>query len=111
LIQQTAGALNKGLSTSTALTLLFQFLAYTIPIFGGWLADVHLGRYKVICLGVAVCGIAHVVLVVGALPSVLQAGHGTAPFVIGIMILALGAGKSTDFIITMLAPYYSIEDK
>jgi hypothetical protein len=91
--QETAGALNKGLSTSSALTLLFQFLACTIPIFGGWLADVHLGRYTVICIGVAVCGLAHVILVIGALPYVLQAGHGMVPFVVGILILACGAGK------------------
>ena len=63
------------------------------------MADVHLGRYTVICIGVAVCGIAHVVLVVGALPSVLQAGHGVAPFVIGILILACGAGKKTTFLL------------
>jgi dipeptide/tripeptide permease len=81
------------------LTLLFQSLAYIIPIFGGWLADVHLCRYTVICIGVAVCGIAHVVLVVGALPSVLQASHGVAPFVVGKLILAFGAGKKTAFLL------------
>lgn len=59
----------------------------------GWWADVHLGRYKVICIGVLVCGIAHLVLVIGALPKILQAGHGMAPFVIGLLTLAFGAGK------------------
>jgi hypothetical protein len=56
------------------------------------LADVKFGRYKVICIGVLVCGIAHAVLVVGAIPSVLQAGHAVAPFVIGLIVLAFGAG-------------------
>ncbi|KAF8861613.1 PTR2-domain-containing protein [Acephala macrosclerotiorum] len=90
--QETPGALNKGLSTSSAMTLLFTFMAYCTPIFGGWLADVKLGRYKVICLGVLICGIGHVVLVVGAIPKVLQAGNGMAPFVIGLLTLAIGAG-------------------
>ncbi|ATZ56146.1 hypothetical protein BCIN_12g06750 [Botrytis cinerea B05.10] len=90
--QLTPGALGKGLTVSSALGLLFKFLAYTVPVFGGWLADTKLGRFKTICIGVVVFGVAHLVLVLGALPSVLQAGHGMAPFVIGILILALGAG-------------------
>lgn len=32
----------------------------------------------------------------GALPSVLQAGKGTAPFMVALMLLALGAGRFTD---------------
>ena len=32
--QETPGALNYGLNTSSALVLLFTFLAYTLPIFG-----------------------------------------------------------------------------
>jgi dipeptide/tripeptide permease len=91
--QETAGALNKGLAISSALTLLFQFLAYTVPISGGWIADTKLGRFKTICIGVAVCGVAHVFLVVGALPSVLQAGNGMALFIIGLLTLAMGAGR------------------
>lgn len=33
--EDTAGALGKGLQFSNAMTLLFKFLAYIIPIFGG----------------------------------------------------------------------------
>ncbi|KAM3067180.1 peptide transporter ptr2 [Clarireedia jacksonii] len=90
--QLTPGALGKGLTVSSAMVLLFKFLAYTLPILGGWLADVKLGRFKVICIGVAVFGVAHLILVIGAIPSVLQAGHGMVPFVIGLLLLALGAG-------------------
>lgn len=32
--QLTPGALGKGLTISSALSLLFKFLAYTVPIFG-----------------------------------------------------------------------------
>jgi hypothetical protein len=32
--QETPGALNKGLTTSSALVLLFTFLAYCVPVFG-----------------------------------------------------------------------------
>ncbi|KAJ5756679.1 hypothetical protein N7533_006222 [Penicillium manginii] len=92
--QQTAGALGMGLQASSALTLLFSFLAYVIPLFGGWWADVHIGRYKAIMVGVLICGLAHIIQLVGAIPSVLQKGqsHAAPPFIIGLLLLAFGAG-------------------
>jgi dipeptide/tripeptide permease len=101
--QETAGALGKELAVSSALTLLFQILAYTIPIFGGWIADTKLGRFKTVCIGVAICGVAHVFLVLGTLPSVLQAGNSMALFVIGLLTLAMGTGKYY-----VLSPYPTI---
>lgn len=76
------------------MTLLFVFLAYVIPIFGGWWADVHVGRYKAIVVGVVLCGIAHIIQVFGAIPSVLQRGasNSAPPFIIGMILLSIGAG-------------------
>ncbi|KAE8381763.1 hypothetical protein BDV26DRAFT_301030 [Aspergillus bertholletiae] len=92
--QETAGGLGMGLQASSGLVLLFAFLAYILPILGGWWADVYVGRYKAICVGVVICGIAHLIQIFGALPSVLQKGtaHSAPPFIIGLLILALGAG-------------------
>ena len=95
--EKPAGALGQGLQVSSALTLLFKFLAYCIPIFGGWLADTRLGRYKTICIGVVICGVSHIIMVVGAIPSILQAGHGMAPFIVSLLILAFGAGMDSSF--------------
>ena len=93
--QETAGALGKGLQFSNAFILLFTFLAYVIPILGAWIADTRLGRYKTIAIGVLICGVAHIILVIGAIPSVLQAGprHALPPFLIGFFLLAFGAGN------------------
>lgn len=90
--QETAGALGKGIQFSVAIGLLFLFLAYVIPIFGGWIADSKLGRYKTILIGVLICGVSHIIMICGAIPSVLQAGHGIAPFMVSLFLLAIGAG-------------------
>ncbi|KAE8146593.1 MFS peptide transporter [Aspergillus avenaceus] len=92
--QETAGALGMGLQASSGLTLLFSFLAYVLPILGGWWADVYVGRYTAICVGVLLCGVAHLIQIFGALPSVLQRGtaNSAPPFIIGLLLLAVGAG-------------------
>ncbi|KAI1473799.1 PTR2-domain-containing protein [Daldinia eschscholtzii] len=87
-----AGALDLGLQTASALGLLFTFLAYVIPIFGAWIADVKIGRYKAIIWGVLIGGVAHVIMVGGAAPALLQAGKGVAPFLVSFFLLAIGAG-------------------
>ncbi|TRX95987.1 hypothetical protein FHL15_003129 [Xylaria flabelliformis] len=75
-----AGALGLGLQAASALTLLFTFLAYVIPIFGAWWADTKIGRFRAI------------VYVGGAAPALLRAGKGVAPFLISLFLLAIGAG-------------------
>ncbi|CAN8099870.1 unnamed protein product [Discula destructiva] len=87
-----AGALNLGLQTASAIGTLFTFLAYIVPIFGAWLADTKIGRYKAIMYGVIICAIAHIIMVGGAAPTLLQAGKGVAPFLISLFMLAIGAG-------------------
>lgn len=87
-----AGALDLGLQTASALGLLFTFLAYVVPIFGAWLADTKIGRYRAIVYGVLIGGVAHVIMIGGAAPALLQAGKGVAIFLVSFIILAIGAG-------------------
>ncbi|KAH8681702.1 POT family-domain-containing protein [Xylariales sp. PMI_506] len=88
----TAGALGKGLQFASALGLLFIFMSYVFPLFGAYIADTKLGRYKTIMLGVIIGGIAHIIMVGGAAPSLLKANKGVAPFMISFFLLAIGAG-------------------
>jgi dipeptide/tripeptide permease len=68
-------------------------LVYCLPVLFGWVADVYTGRWRMIIWGVYICGIAHIIILASGTPSLLQAGHAAAPFMIGLYVLAFGAGK------------------
>ncbi|KAF3014968.1 hypothetical protein G7054_g7789 [Neopestalotiopsis clavispora] len=89
----TAGALGKGSVTATAMTEAFKFMAYALPIYFGWLADTKYGRFKMICWGVAICGFAHIIMIISALPPVLTSGHAIGPFALSLYMLAIGAAQ------------------
>lgn len=92
-LDQSAGALGQGSVTTSAITNLFKFLAYIIPIWGGIVADNQWGRFKTICVGTAVGAVAHFLLVVPAIPSVITHPKGSlGAFIASIVILAFAAG-------------------
>jgi len=89
----TAGALGKGSVTASAMTEAFKFLAYALPIYFGWLADTKYGRFKMICWGVAICGLAHIIMIISALPPVLASGNAIGPFALSLYMLSIGAAQ------------------
>ncbi|KAI0871571.1 hypothetical protein GGS24DRAFT_492131 [Hypoxylon argillaceum] len=89
----TAGALGRGTAVASAVTESFKFLAYGLPVFFGWLADTKYGRFRMICQGVAICGVAHIIMIISALPSVLQSGNAFGPFAFSLYLLAIGAAQ------------------
>lgn len=91
--EYTAGALGQGSVVATAMTEAFKFMAYALPIFFGWLADTKYGRFRMICQGVAICGVAHIIMIISALPSVLQSGKAIGPFALSLYMLAIGAAQ------------------
>ncbi|KAI9632829.1 POT family-domain-containing protein [Dioszegia hungarica] len=92
-LNQSAGALGLGSVTATALVQMFNFLAYVMPIVGGIISDTKWGRFKTIAIGAAVGAVAHFILVVPAVPSIINNPNGSlAAFIISILILAAAAG-------------------
>ncbi|WWC72331.1 uncharacterized protein I206_106293 [Kwoniella pini CBS 10737] len=92
-INQSAGALGLGSVAASALTNLFTFLAYVIPIYGGIVADTKWGRFKTIWIGTLVGAVAHVLLVIPAIPSIISHPNGSlGAFIISLIILAFAAG-------------------
>ncbi|KAL2131774.1 hypothetical protein VTI74DRAFT_4624 [Chaetomium olivicolor] len=89
--QQTAGALGMGTVAANAVTQSFSMLAYALPLFFGWLSDAKTGRFRLICWGVAVFGIAHVLMVVAGSKNLLANGTAKVPYFLSVYILAIGA--------------------
>ncbi|ONH69268.1 Peptide transporter PTR2, partial [Pichia kudriavzevii] len=88
-----AGALGLGLKDANALVTLLQFLAYVCPLFGGYLADDRLGKFKAIMIGVWVGILSHLLFVIAALPPVIAKGQAAlAPTVLAILSLSVCTG-------------------
>ncbi|KAG6919236.1 hypothetical protein DXG01_008032 [Tephrocybe rancida] len=107
--QLTPGALGLGLKTATGLTTTFSFLAYIFPIFGGILADTKWGRYKTIVIGTAIGAVAHIILLIAAIPSIIHGGHAIVPFIISILILAAGTGMIKASVAPLMADQAPIQ--
>ncbi|KAI0395326.1 major facilitator superfamily transporter peptide [Xylariaceae sp. FL0594] len=89
--QDPAGALGMGTVTANAVTQSFNFLAYALPLLFGYLADTRFGRFKIICYGIGVFGIAHVLMVSAGSKELLARGATAAPYFISVYVLAIGA--------------------
>ncbi|KAF8857451.1 peptide transporter [Acephala macrosclerotiorum] len=89
--QQTAGALGLGTVKATAVSQSFKMLVYCLPVIFGYIADTYTGRFKLICYGVGVFGVAHALMIASGAPSLLQHGHSAAPYMISLYVLAIGA--------------------
>ncbi|RYP90071.1 hypothetical protein DL770_003810 [Monosporascus sp. CRB-9-2] len=89
--QQTPGALGLGTVTANAVTQSFSLLAYALPLLFGWLADAKTGRFRLICWGVGVFGVAHVLMVAAGAPKLLANGTAKVPYFLSVYILSIGA--------------------
>ncbi|PGG95843.1 hypothetical protein GX51_08098, partial [Blastomyces parvus] len=89
--QQTTGALGMGTVKANAVGQSFSVLAYGLPLFFGWAADVYTGRFKLICAGILVFGVAHVLMMGATAPSVLANGTAKIPFFLSLYMLSVGS--------------------
>lgn len=93
-----SGALDEGQTAATGLTTFNTFWVYLMPILGAYLADTRWGRFKTICIAVLIAMVGHVLLIVSAIPTVIDNNNGAmACFVIAIIVMGVGTGwfKST----------------
>ncbi|KAF6817289.1 oligopeptide transporter [Colletotrichum sojae] len=88
------GALGMGQQASTGITTFNQFWQYFMPLFGAWVADKYWGRYKTICIAIAVDLVAHLVLISSAIPPVITKSkeNSLSALLVGMIILGIASG-------------------
>lgn len=70
-----------------------SFWSYLMPLFGAFVADQYLGRFRTIIWAIAVAMLGHSVLVISAIPAVVSNPPGSiACFAIGLVIMGIGTG-------------------
>lgn len=66
-----------------------------MPLFGAYLADTYLGRYRTIIYSVITAEIGHIILTVAATPGVMDKPHTSlGVMILGIIIMASGRASS-----------------
>lgn len=81
---------------------------YVIPLFGAYIADAHWGRYKTICVAVGIALVGHLLLIISAVPGVIEHPNGSlACFVIALITMGLGTGAFKPNISPMVAEQYT----
>jgi POT family proton-dependent oligopeptide transporter len=101
-----SGALNMGQRASTGLTTFYQFWCYITPLYGAYLADAHWGRYKTICVAVLVALVGHVILIVSAVPGVIEKKGAIGAFIVGLIVTGFGTGLFKANISPLVAEQY-----
>ncbi|CAG9943319.1 unnamed protein product [Clonostachys rosea f. rosea IK726] len=87
------GALGMGQRASTGLTTFNQFWQYMMPLFGAYVADQYLGRYRTINYALAIDIIGHIILTMSAIPAVISNKNGSlGAMIVGILVIGFGTG-------------------
>jgi POT family proton-dependent oligopeptide transporter len=88
------GFLGMGQRASTGLTTFNQFWVYMLPLFGAYIADTRLGRFRTIWISVLISIAGHCILTGSAAPAVRDRGTGgsMAAFIVGLIIMGIGTG-------------------
>ena len=80
---------------------------YVLPLFGAYVADTYWGRYKTVCVCVAIALLGHTLLIVSAVPGVINHPHGAlACFVVAIVTMGVGTGGFKANISPLVAEQY-----
>ncbi|KAF8872958.1 peptide transporter PTR2A [Infundibulicybe gibba] len=101
-----SGALGLGQRASTGLTTFYQFWCYITPLIGAWIADTYLGRFNTICIAVAVALLGHIILIISAVPGVIEQSSAIGAFAVALVVMGLGTGLFKANISPLVAEQY-----
>ncbi|KAF2252611.1 oligopeptide transporter [Trematosphaeria pertusa] len=98
-----SGALNMGQRVSTAISLSNSLWMSTAPLFGAFIADQYLGRYKTLQWSNVITIVGHFILIISALPRVIvHSLTALIPFLVGVILMGIGFGGIKPNIATLV---------
>ncbi|KAK1453740.1 POT family protein [Colletotrichum melonis] len=105
------GALGMGQQASTGITTFNQFWQYFMPLFGAWVADKYWGRYKTICISIAVDLVGHLILITAAIPPVVTkpAGNSLSALLVGMITIGFATGGFKPNVSPLIAEQLEID--
>lgn len=74
------------------MTTFNTFWIYLTPLLGAFIADQYLGRFKTIQVANAIVLLGHILLVICAIPGIINKDGIIGLFVVAIIIMGLGSG-------------------
>ena len=66
---------------------------YITPLIGAWIADSYWGRFKTICVAVFVALVGHIILIIAAVPGVIEEKSAVGAFVVALIVMGFGQSK------------------
>lgn len=76
------------------------------PIAGAYIADTYWGRYKTVCVSVAIAMLGHVFMIISAIPGIIGGNASVGLFVLAMVITGMGAGAFKSNISPLIAEQY-----
>lgn len=101
-----SGALGRGQRASTGLNTFYQFWVYVTPLFGAYIADTYWGRFNTICFSVFVALIGHIILIISAVPGVIEKESAMGAFSVALIVMGIGTGFFKSNISPLVAEQY-----
>ena len=101
-----AGALGMGQQAANGLITFYSFWCYITPLFGAYIADSHWGRYKTICISVGIAMLGHILMIVSAIPGVIEGKAAIGVFSLSLIIMGIGTGGFKSNISPLIAEQY-----
>jgi POT family proton-dependent oligopeptide transporter len=113
-----SGALNMGQKAATGLNTFYQFWVYVTPLGGAYVADTYVrnstclmlrrltvgpiqwGRYKTICVSVAIAILGHIIMIISAIPGIIDKGSAIGPFALSLVVMGISLGYICELILT-----------
>jgi POT family proton-dependent oligopeptide transporter len=97
-----------GQQASTGLNTFYQFWCYVTPLGGAYVADTYVricaysllpwqlmfvilqwGRYKTICVSVAIAILGHIIMIISSVPGVIDKDSAIGPFALSLVVMGL----------------------